>query len=90
MSQPQTNDDHLIYIMPDIEVYFGVFVDENLRDKIEEVISPKYGEKKRVWKRALALCTPYTAGDKPKHCKPEVKYKLNRALDEERVQGLWN
>ncbi len=43
-----------------------------------------------MWKKAVALWTPYTVGDKPKRQKLEVVYDPMRALDEARVQGLWS
>ena len=57
----------MTYITPDIEVHFRVLVDEKLGDTVLEVTSPKYGEKKRVSKRVVALRTSYIVGDKPKH-----------------------
>ena len=86
----QANDDRCTYITPDTEVHFEVFVDEGLDEKIEEVTSPKFGEKKRVRKRAPALCTPYTVGEKPKHRKQKIDYDLSQPLDEARVRSLWS
>ena len=70
----QANDDRLTYVTLDMEVHFGVFVDEQLGDTIQEVTSPISGEKKMVRKRAAALRTPFTVGDKPKRWKQEVIY----------------
>ena len=39
-------------------------------------------------KRAVALWTPFTVGDKPKRLKQEVVYDPMWALDKARVQGL--
>ena len=85
----QADDDRLTYVTPDTEVHSRVLIDEKLGDTVLEVTSPKSREKKRVWKRAVALQMPYTVKDKPKHRKKEVIYDPMQALDEARVQGLW-
>ena len=84
----QVDDDRVTYVTPDMEVHSGVFVDEQLKDTIQEVTSPICREKKRVPKRAAALRTSYIVRDKLKRQKQEVVYDPTRALDEARVQGL--
>ena len=58
----QADDDRLTYVMPDIEVHFGVLVNETQGDTVQEVTSPISGEKKRT----VALQTPYIVDDKSK------------------------
>ena len=64
----------MTYVTPNTKVHSGVYVDKKLGDTIQEVTSPKFGDKKRVWKRAVVLQTPYTVGEKPKYRKQEVVY----------------
>ena len=56
----------MTYKTPNIEVHSEVFVDEALGDTILEVISPIYRKKTWTRKRAPALLSLFTTGQRPK------------------------
>ena len=44
----QAHDERLTYVTLDMEVHSSVYVVEKLGDTIQEVTSPKFGEKRRM------------------------------------------
>ena len=63
-------------------------MDEDWGDTIHVVTSPLSGVKTRVRKRGKALCTPYTAGERPKRRKKETAYDPLRVVKEARINAL--
>ena len=85
---PVAGDDQMTYVTPVTEVHSGVFVDEDRGDTIHVVTSPLSGVKTRVRKRGKALCTPYTARERPKRRKKETAYDPLRVVEEARMNAL--
>ena len=77
----QATNDMMTYETPNTEVHSEVFVDEALGDTIVEVISPIFGKKTQTRKRAPALLSPFTAGQRPKKRKTEVRFDPLRPVD---------
>ena len=71
----------MTYETPNTKVHSEVFVDEALGDTIVEVISLISGKKTRIRKRAPALLSPFTARQKPKKRKNEVRFDPLRSVD---------
>ncbi len=85
---PVAGDDRLTYVTPATEVHSEVFVDEDRGDTVHVVTSPLSGLKTRVRKRGKALCTPYTAGERPKRRKKETAYDPLRVVEETRINTV--
>ena len=77
----QATNDRMTYETPNNEVHSEVFVNEALGDTIVEVISPIIGKKTQNRKCAPALLSPFTAGQRPKKRKNEVRFDPLRPVD---------
>ena len=84
----QAVDDRLTYETHNTEVHLEVFVDETSGDMIVEFISPISRKKTRIRKRAPALLSPFTAGQRPKKRKKEVCFDPLRSMDPSQTEVL--